>query len=116
MNGRRCLGSARQAVDGSGTAGVTRSGATAHWTAYVVAATAVAVAAALRQLLDPVLGPNRPFIFFFAAVPVAAWYGGLWAGVVSVRIELSAGQLAVHPAVLRDQLSIRTVPWTGPIC
>ncbi len=63
-----------------------------------VALVAVAVTAALRQLLDPLLGQNRPFIFFFAAVTIAAWYGGLWAGVASVVLSyLVANWLFIPP-------------------
>ena len=66
--------------------------------AAAVALVAVAVTAVLRQLLDPLLGQNRPFIFFFAAVTIAAWYGGLWAGVASVVLSyLVANWLFIAP-------------------
>ena len=44
---------------------------------YGVAVAAVAAATIVRWLLDPVLGNNVPYITFFLAVVIAAWYGGL---------------------------------------
>lgn len=44
---------------------------------------ALATATLARWLLAPVLPDTVPFITFFPAVAVAAWYGGLWAGVAA---------------------------------
>lgn len=44
--------------------------------AYGWAAIAVIVAAVSRWLLNPLLGENVPYITFFLAVVVAAWFGG----------------------------------------
>ena len=43
---------------------------------YGIATAAIASALALRLLLEPWLGPSVPFLQFFPAVLVAAWYGG----------------------------------------
>ncbi len=48
----------------------------------------LAVAAALawltRQAINPVVGHDRlPFIFFFPAVVIASWYGGLGPGLLA---------------------------------
>jgi PAS domain S-box-containing protein len=45
---------------------------------------AVALGWLAREGLNPLLGQNRlPFIFFFPAVAVAAWYGGLGPGILA---------------------------------
>jgi signal transduction histidine kinase len=43
---------------------------------YLFAFILVLVGTALRILLDPVLGDHHPFTLYFAAVAIAAWYGG----------------------------------------
>ena len=42
---------------------------------YVIAATAIAVAFAIRLALKPLIGNASPFLLFTPAVMVAAWYG-----------------------------------------
>jgi PAS domain S-box-containing protein len=66
---------------------------------YGVAVVAVVAAAAARLLLDPVLGPYRlPFITFFAAVALAAWYGGRGPGLVAIVLSyLAADWLYLPP-------------------
>jgi signal transduction histidine kinase/CheY-like chemotaxis protein len=63
---------------------VIRSAAIFPWKAYFASAVAVVLAAAARELLDPYLGSNRPFLVFFASVAFAAWYGGLWPAIFTV--------------------------------
>jgi PAS domain S-box-containing protein len=41
----------------------------------------------LSGMLRPLVLPN-PFIFFFAAVALSAWYGGLWPGLLSALLSL----------------------------
>ena len=67
-----------------------------------MALAAVAVAALVRYLLDGVLEAGAvPFITFFPAIVVAAWYGGLGPGVTaSVASYLTADWLFVPPAGL----------------
>jgi PAS domain S-box-containing protein len=50
---------------------------------YLVAILAVVAALSLRLLLNPFLSLDVPFITFFFAVMVAAWYGGLGPGVLA---------------------------------
>jgi PAS domain S-box-containing protein len=54
---------------------------------YGTIAGSVALALALSLLLRPIVEPN-PFIFFFAAVAISAWYGGLWAGILATVVSL----------------------------
>jgi PAS domain S-box-containing protein len=66
---------------------------------YVVAVLAVAAAVVARLLLAPILDNNVPFITFFPAVLVAAWYGGLLPGLLSVVLaSLAVGYFVVPPA------------------
>src|SRR5258706_899570 len=44
---------------------------------YAVACVAVALATATKVMLDPALGDHSPFLLFFGAVMVAAWFGGM---------------------------------------
>jgi len=54
------------------------------WWRYSVAIVVVVVAWIAREALTPSVGPTAlPFIFFFPAVAVAAWYGGVGPGAFS---------------------------------
>lgn len=56
--------------------------------AYAVATLAPLAALGLRLLLRPLLGDDEvPFITFFLAVALSAWYGGLWCGVVTTIVS-----------------------------
>ena len=48
---------------------------------YALAFVAVLVAAGARRVLAPLFGEQLPFLTFFPAVAVAAWYGGFGPGV-----------------------------------
>jgi PAS domain S-box-containing protein len=50
---------------------------------YGVAALLMAAAQALRFALQPWLGPNVPYLQFFPAILIAAWYGGLGPGLAA---------------------------------
>src|ERR1051325_6982939 len=50
---------------------------------YAFAIVVVVIAALLREILSPLLGQGVPFIIFYPAVAVAAWFGGFWPGVLS---------------------------------
>ena len=50
---------------------------------YTIAVGAVAVMGVVRSLLTPVLGRELPYITFFPALFVAAWWGGWWPGVLA---------------------------------
>jgi PAS domain S-box-containing protein len=71
---------------------------------YGLAVLAVVAAALVRWLLTPLLGPTTPFILFYPAVALCAWYGGLGpglaatclAGVLSCLFLAPIGSLRVH--------------------
>jgi len=43
----------------------------------------IGAALLFRYALGSWLGPNVPYLQFFPAILIAAWYGGLWPGVVA---------------------------------
>lgn len=47
---------------------------------YGVAALAVVVALLVKLLLDPLIEGETPFLLFFGALMVSAWFGGLRPG------------------------------------
>ncbi len=56
-----------------------------------VALAATAGAFVLRMAFTPLIGPTTvPFDTFFLAVLVAAWFGGLWAGILSTVVSALA--------------------------
>ncbi|HJT20339.1 MAG TPA: PAS domain S-box protein [Nitrospira sp.] len=57
---------------------------------YVLAAGAVAVAVVIRFLLDPLFPPGVPFITFFFAVMVTAWYGGVGPALAAAVLSILA--------------------------
>ena len=58
----------------------------------------VALAVVVRQALDPLLGGGTVFITFFPAVAIAAWLGGLGAGITAVVLsELAVGYFFLEP-------------------
>lgn len=58
---------------------------------YGMMLAAVAVAAVVRWLLNPMLGESLPYFTFYFATLFAAWYGGLWPGVASVVLGIVCG-------------------------
>src|SRR4030095_2772078 len=61
------------------------------WARYSVAAGCVGLACLARHVLTPGIGPTAlPFIFFFPAITIIAWYGGLVPGLVSILLSLLA--------------------------
>jgi two-component system sensor kinase FixL len=70
-----------------------------------VAALLLAAALALRFALQPWLGPNVPYLQFFPAILVAAWYGGLGPGLATTAASvLTAMYLFLPP----DGLAVRS--------
>jgi PAS domain S-box-containing protein len=51
---------------------------------YVVAVIACGAMIVFRWLLDPWLGNHLPYFTAYFAVIIAAWYGGLWPGLVAL--------------------------------
>jgi PAS domain S-box-containing protein len=61
------------------------------WARFGVAAGATLLAALLRWILVPVVGQEQPLVLFVFAVIVAAWWGGLWAGIVATALSVVLG-------------------------
>jgi signal transduction histidine kinase len=55
--------------------------------AYIIAGISLVLATILRFVLDPVLGDHLSFSFFFLAVAVAAWTGGVWPAMVTAFLS-----------------------------
>jgi PAS domain S-box-containing protein len=53
---------------------------------YAFAITVIVIAGLLREILSTVIGAGVPFILFYPAVAVAAWFGGFWPGVLSTVV------------------------------
>src|SRR5579862_910096 len=58
---------------------------------YGTAATAVAIAFALRAFLNPILGEQAKYLLFVPAVLLAAGIGGLGPGILATALSLAAG-------------------------
>jgi PAS domain S-box-containing protein len=58
---------------------------------YGVAIIGVVIAAAVRMVLDPLLGDVLPLFIFTFPVILAAWFGGLWPGVLATALSLALG-------------------------
>ena len=54
------------------------------WIAYLIAAGAVAASTIVQLLLDPYIGDTLIFSTYFAAIVIAAAYGGFWPGALAV--------------------------------
>jgi signal transduction histidine kinase len=66
--------------------------------AYAIAGASLVLATALRFWLDPYLGDHLSFSFYFLAVSVAAWTGGVWPAVVTAFMScLVANYFFTHP-------------------
>lgn len=73
---------------------------------------AVAAMVAVRLALDPALGDGSPFLLFTPAVMLAAWYGGVWPGLLATLLSAGVGLrflgAARHPLTL-DELDRLTL-------
>ena len=56
-----------------------------------------AVAAALLLSLLPVWCPRYPFLLFYPCVVLAAWYGGLWPGLVTTVVSTAVLWFVLQP-------------------
>ncbi len=76
----------------------------------IVAIITVGLATLCSELLRPYVEPN-PFVFFFAAVAISAWYGGLGSGFLATSLAVIAVSVsfmgAFNPGVIRDDDNIR---------
>lgn len=76
------------------------------WLRYVVALLAVVIAFVARLALDAIFGEeHQPFATFYIAVVVAAWFGGLGPGLLSMGLGLVVSIYAVIPP--RDSLMVQ---------
>jgi K+-sensing histidine kinase KdpD len=63
----------------------------AKWAHYGVAVGSVILGWLAREVLTQAVGPTAlPFIFFFPAVAMAAWYGGLGPGALATVLSAAA--------------------------
>ena len=70
------------------------------WFSYAVALAVTAAAAVVRLALSPLLGEDLPYLTFFAAVVIAARYGGLRPGLLATLASgATAFYLFVAPAL-----------------
>ncbi|MDZ4816982.1 MAG: sensor histidine kinase [Verrucomicrobiota bacterium] len=78
---------------------------------YLVATVAVALTWLLRQSLNPLLGPDTPFVvLFFLPVIVSAWIGGLGPGCFATIIALLVGdKLSVNPPPFAIPMAARLI-------
>src|SRR5262245_27145963 len=86
------------------TLGVMRTFSLTRMARYGVAVLSVAIAAALRLALDPILGDVAPFILFYLPVILTAWYGGLGPGLLATALSLLLGDylfIAPRYSILR---------------
>jgi PAS domain S-box-containing protein len=67
-----------------------KGGARKIFVRYAVAVCSVAAGVALRFALGPALGPMLPYITFFPAIMLAAWFGGLGPGLLATLLSLAA--------------------------
>src|SRR5690349_18299060 len=75
------------------------------WLPYLVAVAATLVAWLVRVALSSALGGDLPYLTFFSAVMVAAWYGGLRPGLFATGLCLvSTAALLIVPEIDRDGL------------
>jgi PAS domain S-box-containing protein len=51
---------------------------------YAVAVASLAAATVFRWLLDPALGNHLPYVTYFVAVAIVAWYSGVWVSAVTM--------------------------------
>ncbi|MBX4188441.1 MAG: PAS domain S-box protein, partial [Candidatus Doudnabacteria bacterium] len=58
----------------------TRAQAHPSWIKYAIAALAVFVVVLLKNFIDPFAGTQFPFMLFYLAIVISAWYGGFRAG------------------------------------
>jgi PAS domain S-box-containing protein len=66
---------------------------------YLAALAVVALAALLRMALEPLWGNQIPFIFFYPAIMLAAWVGGLGPGLAATVVSATlADYLWIEPA------------------
>ena len=85
--------------------------ASAGFARYIVAVALIGAALLLRYALRSWLGPNVPYLQFFPAILIAAWYGGRGPGVVATATaSLAAMYFFLPPAGLAVGQTADLVP------
>jgi signal transduction histidine kinase len=69
---------------------------------YSASILAFMVALALRVLGKPILENDAPFLFFFSALALAAWYGGLGPGILATLLGAVAAAVLFLPPITRE--------------
>ena len=64
---------------------------------YTVAVVAVLAVAGIRWLLNPVFGDTAPYVTFFLAVTIAAWYGGTRPALLAAVLSAVLARLLFIP-------------------
>ena len=73
---------------------------------FAVAILWVIAALCVRIFLRPVLGDDSPFLFFFAALALSSWIGGLWPGILSTLLgAYSVSALGLLPIAQRGAVN-----------
>jgi signal transduction histidine kinase len=72
---------------------------------YGVAVAAVVGGVLLRLPLQPLLGDKVPFLFFFPAVMLAGWFGGLGPGLLATALAAVMAEFFFYPPALSLRFS-----------
>jgi two-component system, LuxR family, sensor kinase FixL len=91
----------------------------ASWVGYAISLGAVAVALAFRYGIRDLVGLKVPYLQFYPAIIVAAWYGGFGPGLVATALSALASMYFLLPPAgfsvsdHADQLSLAVFAGTG---
>jgi PAS domain S-box-containing protein len=78
---------------------------------YGVAIASVALALALKLLLDPLIVQDTPFLLTFGAIMVSAWYGGLGPGLLATALAaLITDYFFLYPKGSFSDLGLEATP------
>ena len=71
---------------------------------YALALVFVIMAEAIRTVAAPWLGPNVPFLLFYPAIMLAAWYGGFGPGLLATLASaaVTVSEFVFEPHLLQD--------------
>ena len=97
--------------DGEKGGGETRFLTAPAFLRYGVAVLAVALAFALKLLIEPLIIQDTPFLLVFAAIMFSAWYGGLGPGLLAtVLAALITDYFFLYPVGTFTGLSLESTP------